>query len=287
MLLLAFPTLLTAQTDVWGDFQEDPNKKLAEKEFVTATFKATRLINFHTVEVGGKKGLDFRISHRFGELNGGAYNFFGLDGGASIRIALEYSPDNRIQFGLGRTSSEKQLDGFVKYRAVRQTVDDKTPLSITLLGSTYFTMLRDTAKYKEIAHRLSYGAQVIIARKFSKRLSAQLSPTFLHYNLVKGLSDPNSQFVLGASGRYKFNGSSAITAEYGYVFNPFKSAKYYNSLGIGIDIETGGHVFQMHFTNSFGLTENQYLSRTTTTWTNWGIRLGFNISRMFTIGARH
>ena len=253
-------------------------------EPVRATFKGTRLINFQTIETSGKRSLDFRISHRFGEFNQGAQNLWGLDGGASIRLALEYSYDGRLQFGIGRTSYEKQFDGFAKYRILKQTTDNKMPISVTALQCIYYTTSQDS-KYDSLrAYRFSYATQLIIARKFSEKLSLQLSPTYIHLNLVEGANSSNNHFVLGGSGRYKVSKRTAITAEYGYRFTKLQSSTpVYNTLGIGFDIETGGHVFQMHFTNSFGLTENQFLTNTQTSWENWGIRLGFNISRIFAL----
>ena len=258
-----------------------PSDQISEP--TKATFKSTRLINFHTIETSGVRGLDFRISHRFGEFKQGVNDFWGLDGGASIRLALEYSYDGRLQFGIGRTSFEKQLDGFVKYRILRQTTDNKMPLSVTGLQGLYYSTA-DDSKYTSGLQRFSYTTQLIIARKFNDKLSLQLSPTYVHLNLVDGLNSSNDLFIVGVSGRYKLSKRMAITSEYGWRINPLKSTTArYDTFGLGIDVETGGHVFQMHFTNSFGLTENQFLVNTQSKWNNWGIRLGFNISRLFTL----
>ena len=264
--------------------QEDVN---SAKEYATATFKTTRLINFHSIEVLGKKSLDFRISHRFGELNSGSYNGWGIDGGANIRLALEYSHNGRFMFGIGRTSSKKIIDGFVKYKLLRQTTDNTTPITITLFSGIYNTFERlqilGINKYQSNFDRLSYCHQVLIGRKFNDNLSAQITAGMVHFNLVDDLTEKNNCFLTGALVRYKISKRQAITLEYGYRLNKYSNNTYYNSFGLGYEVETGGHVFQLNFTNSFGLTENQFFMYTNNTWSKWGIRLGFNISRVFSL----
>jgi hypothetical protein len=263
------------------------------KEFVSATFKTTRLINFHTVEVLSRRSLDFRISHRFGDFNSGAYNAWGIDGGANIRLALEYCHGSRLMFGLGRTSGKKIADGFVKYRLLKQTTKGGgMPVSVTLFSSVYHTFMQNVLidgvnKYQSIPDRLSYCNQIMIGRKFSSRFSFQLTAAMVHVNLVDKIFDKNDCFVAGAVTRFKFTKRQAITVEYGLRLNKYSKEKYYDSFGIGYDLETGGHVFQIHLTNSFGLTEDQYFMYTNTSWDNWGIRLGFNISRVFSLQGKN
>lgn len=257
-------------------------------EPVIATFKATRLINQQTIEVGGTRSLDFRIHHHFGPFNSGAYDFWGIDGGASIRLGLEYSYNGRLQFGLGRTSYEKQIDGFLKYRLLRQTKNGSMPISVTLFSGAYRNGIKGLQisgvdKFKYASDRLSFVQQIIIARKIDDKLSIQITPTMVHYNLVENLSDQNDAYFLGIAGRYKISNRTAITYEYGAKLLNYSESKYYDSMGIGLDIETGGHVFQMFLTNSFGMTENQTFARTNSAWADRGFRLGFNVSRMFTL----
>lgn len=273
-------------TDLLGMIGE-PNVEFSP---AIATFKGTRVINFHTIEVPGKRTLDFRIAHRFGPFNAGAYNFWGLDGGASIRTSFEYSYDGRLCLGIGRSSVDKTFDGFAKYRLIRQGDRSNPPVSVTLLSSIFATSLRDeddrvtgVNKYEKFTSRLSYCHQAIIARKFSENFSLQIAPTLVHFNLADALEDKNDIIIIAAAARYKVTQRMAITAEYGWRATDYTNTKYYDSFGIGVDIETGGHVFQMHLTNSFGLTENQFLTRTTDNWGDGGIRLGFNISRVFSI----
>lgn len=274
--------------------QDDDLEKLLEqngpkaKDFVSASFKTTRLINFHTLETVGRRSLDFRISHRFGDINSGAYNAWGIDGGASIRLALEYSFDGRFMFGIGRTSYQKMADGFLKYRLLRQTTDNKMPITVTLFTSAYHTFMKDPhqgtglpAYYEKVSDRVSYVNQIIIGRKFSEAFSFQIAPTHVHYNLVYDATDKNDMFLIAAALRLKYTKRQAITIEYAYRLNKYTNAVFYDSFGIGWEIETGGHVFQMHLTNSFGLADNQFYTYTTGSWKNFGIRLGFNISRVF------
>lgn len=290
VLALAFINSAKAQ-------ETDPMKLLADmaptdaKEPVSATFKGTRLVNQHTIEVGGKRTLDYRIAHRFGPFNSGSYNFWGLDGGASIRMSLEYSYDGRLQFGLGRTSIEKTYDGYLKYRLLRQTKNNSMPISVTLFSGMYYTNLKGAAtlisgvdKYKNTSSRISYAHQIMIARKFGEKLSIQVTPSMVHYNQVDNISDKNDTYAVGALGRYKITRRTALTFEYMARINEFsRTNTYYNSMGIGVDIETGGHVFQIHLTNSLGITENQFIAKTTDSWADNGMRLGFNISRAFTL----
>lgn len=263
-----------------------------ERDFVIATFKTTRLVNQHTLETVGPRTLDFRISHRFGPVNSGAYNAWGIDGPANIRLGIEYSPNGRFMFGLGRSSYDKVVDGFFKYRLLRQTTDNAMPISVTLFSGTYYTALKDVNKeangydkYENASSRLSYCFEMMIGRKFTPSFSFQLAPWFVHYNLVDNITDKNDSYGLASLFRLKFTKRSAITAEYGYRFdnNYSTEVKYYDSMSIGYELETGGHVFQIHFTNSFGLVESQFFIFTDSKWNNAGIRLGFNISRVFTL----
>lgn len=285
ILLAAFASTLRAQDDdLLKGLENEDNSP------VPATFKGTRLINCHTVEVPGRRTLDFRIAHRFGSFNSGWYDFFGLDGGASIRIGLEYSYDGRLQLGIGRTSLEKMGDGFLKYRLVRQRPKGWQQVSVTLFTSAYYTMQKDPNKaangfdkYERKSSRLSYANQIIIGRKFSDRFSLQIAPTMIHVNQVDNISDKNDIYVLAGATRFKFTKRAALTLEYGYRPIGYTRKTYYDTFSVGVDLETGGHVFQMFVTNSLGLTEPQFLTRTTDKWSDMGIRLGFNISRAFTI----
>lgn len=295
-IILSLSFVVCGSTAFFAQSPDDLLNMVSEKpkkEHVTATFKTTRLINFHTVEVLSKRSLDFRISHRFGDFNSGAYNAWGVDGGANIRLALEYCHGSRLMFGIGRTSGKKIADGFLKYRLLKQTTKGGgMPVSVTLFTSVYHTFMQNVLingenKYQKIPDRLSYCHQIMIGRKFNSRFSFQLTGAMVHFNLVDKITDKNDCFIVGAVTRFKFAKRQAITLEYGYRLNKYSKDKYYDSFGIGYDLETGGHVFQVHLTNSFGLTEDQYFMYTNTSWDNWGIRLGFNISRVFSLQGKN
>lgn len=263
----------------------------ADKDFTSATFKSTRLIDQHTIETVGPRTLDFRISHRFGAINSGPYNAWGLDGPANIRLGLEYSPNGRFMFGIGRSSLDKLVDGFLKYKLIRQTTDNHTPISMTLLAGAYRIGAKDgnaTAngfdKYEFSSSRFSYCFEAMVARKFNPNFSLQIAPWMVHYNLVDHINDQNDAYGVSALFRYKFTKRAAITGEYAYRINNYSlEVKYYDSMSIGYELETGGHVFQIHLTNSFGLSENQFFTHTDSKWNDAGIRLGFNVSRVFSL----
>ncbi len=272
------------------DLIEPTKEESTEKDFAIATFKSTRLVNMHTLESVGPRTLDFRISHRFGPVNSGSYNAWGIDGPANIRLSLEYSFEGRLMFGIGRSSYEKVVDGFLKYRLLRQTTDNKMPVSMTLFAGMYYTALKDANaisngydKYKPATNRYSYAYQLLIGRKFSPSFSLQIAPWMVHYNLVERSADKNDVFGVSGMFRLKFTKRSAITMEYAYRLPDYSEKKYYDSMGIGYEIETGGHVFQIHLVNSFGLVETQFFPHTDSEWNDAGIRLGFNVSRVFTL----
>jgi hypothetical protein len=190
-------------------------------------------------------------------------------------------------FGIGRTSTGKIIDGFMKYRLLRQTTTNSMPVSVTLLSSMFYTLERTKINgdnyYPNPTDRMSYCNEIMVARKFNPYISFQVLGAMVHYNMVNKISDQNDCFLVGGVARIKFTKRQAITFEYAHRLNNYSNTKYYDSFGIGYEVETGGHVFQMHLTNSFGLTENQYFMYTGTSWSNMGVRLGFNISRVFAL----
>jgi hypothetical protein len=256
---------------------------------VPATFKGTRIANGQSVETRKKGVLEFLITHRFGRINSGFYNLFGLDE-ANIRLALEYAITDNLTMALGRSSFEKTYDGYVKYRLLHQKTGEKTfPISLTLFGSATEITLKDYDPDMEpsFADRLTYTSQIFIARKFSHGFSLQLSPTYIHFNTVPTSDDPNDIFALGIGGRIKVSNRVAINGEYYYNFNKFKSFDTYNSIAIGVEIETGGHVFQLVFTNSRPMIEKGFITETTGDFFDGDIHFGFNISRAFHLIKTH
>lgn len=244
-------------------------------------------MNGHSIEKMPPGQLDFRISHRFGRINSGAYEFFGLDQ-SNVHFGLEYGIFNWMMIGIGRGTYEKTFDGFAKFTLLRQSSGARfMPVSVSLLSSAALKSVKwaDPSRTNYFSSRLSYVGQVLIARKISQVFSVQLSPSYVHRNLVATELDPNDLFSLGAGGRMKLTKRISLNAEYYYLANPKKymSQKVYDPLSIGFDIETGGHVFQLIFTNSVAMIEKGFIGETTGSWSKGDIHFGFNISRVFTL----
>lgn len=254
------------------------------RTYVTGTFKAEHIINAQTVESPANGNLNFVIQHRFGQLNSGAYNFFGLDN-ATLRLGLDYGITDDLSVGIGRSSYLKTFDGYFKYKILKQTEGATMPVTVDILGTiTNYTQKDETKPYLDANLRTAYSAELLIARKFSRSLSLQVIPTYLHYNLVPTVADKNDVFALGLGGRMKITRRMSIDAEYDIVpKNQVVSTTVHNSFSLGWDIETGGHVFQLVFSNSQSMVPTQYLTQTTGTWGKGDIYFGFNISRNFNL----
>lgn len=283
-ILMSSSYLLKAQDDLMDIFGEEQ-----VVDYTTATFKTTRLALGHSVENPAKNDLIFIISHHFGKINTGAYEFFGLDQ-ATIRLGLEYGITDKLSIGYGRSSYKKTYDGFVKYKLFRQSSGVKNmPITLNLLAGMSINSLKwenpDQENY--FSSRLSYLFQALVARKFNKNLSLQLMPSVVHKNFTASYQDKNDIFVIGAGGRYKITNRTSLNVEYHYVIpGRIESYEYQNSLTVGFDIETGGHVFQLFFTNSVPISPSDFLTETTGNWSNGDIYFGFNISRVFTLGKK-
>lgn len=260
----------------------------AKQEQTIATFKGVRIINGQSVENEAAGVLNFIILHRFGTVQNGFEDIFGLDN-ANTRFGFEYGVTKWLTIGLGRSSYQKEYDGLARVKLLSQTTDNHIPITLSYAGTIMAradkVQLADSTQPYYFSNRISYCNQLLIARKFSERLSLQLSPTHLHCNLVPNTEDANDVFALGIGGRLKLSNRFALTAEYFYRIPgaEITSTPYYNSFSIGVDIETGGHVFQLHFTNSTGMSERTFVAQTSDSWSKSGVHLGFNISRVFTI----
>jgi hypothetical protein len=270
--------------------EEDLLSLLGEEEttdYTNASFKTNRVINLHSLENTASGVLDFKISHRFNPLNNGFYDLFGLDN-ANIRFGFDYGLSDVIAIGVGRSSFGKNYDGYVKYKFLRQSTGKKTmPLTAALLLTSSINTLKwenpDRENY--FSSRLAYTTQLILGRKFSESFSMQLSPTMVHRNLVKTNAEKNDVYALGVGSRLKLSKRVAINGEYIYLLPDQVAEGNFNSLSLGLDIETGGHVFQLHFSNSQSMIENGFVTETKGQWNTAfdGIHFGFNISRVFTI----
>lgn len=270
------------ESDLFDVFEES-----AQSEVVYATFKGTQLINASTNETPGEGVLQFMMAHRFGSFNDDyLYNFFGLDN-AQVRMQLDYGVTDRLNIGIGRSSFLKVADGFVKYQLLQQQKGTKTvPVSITLHSSTNYRNARYTDGIEHaMSDRLSYMHQAIIARKWNRKLSTLVSPSVVHFNLVPTAQDPNTTAHVTLGARYKISNRMALTGESTLLSNrEFSSGERYTTpFALGVDIETGGHVFQLHISNTRAMNGPYWMARNPYSASNGGLFLGFNISRVFTV----
>ncbi|HAP70434.1 MAG TPA: hypothetical protein DCR04_12050 [Flavobacteriales bacterium] len=352
LFIMALITLMLPFTGNAQDGELDLMQLLEEseppkQEKVTATFKTTRVINAHSIETVKAKTIDVRISHRFGNIystrnvNHGPDSFFGFDNVADVRLAVEWGITDELMVGMGRSQMNNLIDGFVKWRFLTQTSDNKIPISLAFLGnigvnpstrSTFYSGVKsylwdgiyayvqnpdnpsdpnDTVRVqtappvygssKLFFHRLSYTAQLIIARKFSPSISIELLPTYIHRNFVGNQDGENSLLAMGLAGRFKVAKRVAIIADYFFVFTPsfFKLVhegeykydmlgpnKFHMPISIGVEVETGGHVFHIDISNAKGIVSNNFLTESPDSWQYAEIKLGFNISRVFNVGKR-
>jgi len=259
-----------------------------QSQDVGKTFYDTRIVNGHSVETNNEGVLKMVISHRFGRVNGGFYELFGLDA-STIRLGFDYGVKNWLTVGIGRSSFEKTLDGFVKAKILKQRKGEKPfPVTITALAgmSANGLRFRDPSRENYFTSRLFYNYGLLIARRFGDRFSLQLMPSMVHRNLVATAAERHDVFALGTAFRFLVTKRFTLTAEYYFTFPNQLASQYKNSLSIGMDIETKGHVFQFHVSNSRGMMEKFFISETTGDWLNGDIHIGFNISRDFKIAGR-
>lgn len=277
LLLLTLPTF--AQEDLMSLIEGDEQTQTVE-----STFKSTRLISGQTTEMRSAGVLDFVISHRFGRVNQGIDQFYGLDD-SQIRLGLDFGITDKLNIGIGRSSFQKIVDGMIKYKVLTQQSGTRS-VPVSLVAFTSLAIKTGSGAFSNpnadnpFGDRLYYIFQALVSRKFSSNLSLQLMPTFVHRNLVPTSEYPNDVIAVGVGGRYKMTKRVAINAEW-FPQVTDKAAGIYDALSFGVDIETGGHVFQIHITNSRSMIEQGFVSETTGNWSDGDIHIGFNISRVF------
>jgi len=276
LILLFSPVIIFAQDDLMQLLNDDLNFK------ISSTFKGVKIVNSQSVELVNKGDLLFLIQHRFGTLNSGAYNLYGLDN-AQVRFGLDYGLNDWSSIGLGRSSFLKTIDANAKIKLVSQSKgEDFFPFSIVWYSSAFFKQ----AIWKDMraddylfSDQMSYVQQVLVARKINSALSLQLSPTLVHKNIVNQ-GDDNDLMSVGFGARHKLTSRISLNAEY---FLQLGKESSINPLSLGVDIETGGHVFQLHLSNSAAMFERAFIHETNGKWSNGDIYFGFNISRVFTL----
>jgi hypothetical protein len=269
---------LVAQEDLLDVLNAEQTE---ETIYAESTFKGLRLINGHTVVTRKSHDWAFVIMHRFGRINSGIDDFFGLDV-SNIRFAMEYGINDNITVSLGRNSHEKLYDGFIKYKLFKQSTGVKNmPVTITGFSSVAIRTLENpNFAEDDFNSKLAYTHQLIVARKFSPELSLQLIPSFVHRNKVME-NQKNDIFALGFGGRVKLNKRLSIIGEYYYRITEEEANEFNDSMGVGLEIETGGHVFQLNFTNSRSMVEKGFITETDGDFFNGDVHFGFNISRVF------
>lgn len=261
------------------------------QDFVRRTFKDTRIINTQSVETIQKRKLDFRIGHRFGDLDGGWASFYGLESAQDVAIGFDYGVTNNLNIGVHRTKGAgpltKLVNTFVKYRLLKQS-STGTPISVTALGLwSISTQQKDENSefvlnnFKKFSHRFILGSQFLIARKFSDNFSLQITPSYIHRNVV-AFDEQNGIFSLGGAFRYQLTKVVGIIVD---ATLPLGDTDAKPAIGIGFEFDTGGHVFQLNFTNAKGIAETDYIPNNQDVWKfkDGGIRLGFTISRVFNL----
>ena len=251
-----------------------------EPNYIGYLFKGTKIVNAQSVELPAQGVLQFNIQHRFGTLNSGLYNLYGLDF-AQVRLSFDYGIADWLAVSIGRSSSLKVIDANSKIRLKRQ-VKEGFPVTIVLNSAAYLKQWQENQvqEYFVFGNQLSYTHQILLARKINRDLTLQLSPTIVHYNLVEMQKESHDRYSLGIGGRQKLTQRISLNAEYFYQLNEKRNN---NIFSLGFDIETGGHVFQLHLSNSPAMIDSEFITQTTGEWLKGDIYFGFNISRVFTI----
>ncbi|HPR31795.1 MAG TPA: DUF5777 family beta-barrel protein [Prolixibacteraceae bacterium] len=252
-------------------------------DYAVATFMGSRVVTGHSVDLMQKKGLDFRIAHHFGSIKEGAEELYGLDGSNSY-FTVDYGLTDWLNVGVGRATYQKRVTACMKGKILRQSTGARNmPLTLSFYGMVSATTQKfsNEDRNRDFTHRLEYTAQVLIARKFD-HLSLQLSPTYVHRNLVETPSDQNDLLALGISGRYKISSILDVSAEYFWVNHANTGpVHYYNPLSFAVSYQVSHHVFQLILTNSTPIAENSALGNTTGSWLDGDVHIGFNISTVF------
>ncbi len=277
LALLCLPFLALSQDDLLSEIDTDSVTATP----TIATFKGLKVVNFESTKLVAKKELTLVIAHRFGSLKNGIDTFFGLDD-AVTRINFIYGLTDNINVSVSRSSFQKIYEAAIKYKLLKQE-DNGFPLTIVGYNSILVNTALEEANLPklEFNNRLGYTTQLLIARKINKNLSLELAPTYFHDNFVAIDEQDNSQFALGIGGRHKLSSRWSVNVDYGWHLNRASNSPFKNPLSIGFDLETGGHVFQMHFTNAQAMNTNGFLGQSTGDWSDGNIFFGFNLSRVF------
>lgn len=289
ILLLLLPLSISVSTSF---AQKDTSSSLLsliesddEVNYTKYSFKTNRIINLHSLESTAMGVMDVKISHRFGTVDEGLYNLFGLDV-ATQRIGIDYGLTDQLTVGINRNSVKKAFDGFLKYKFLRQSTGKRNmPITAAIVASVAVETQKwdNPDRDNHFSSRLYYTTQLIVGRKFNDYFTLEVVPTYVHRNLIKTTNEKNDVYALGVGGRIRLTRRMTFNAEYVYVLPNQLAPNFKNSLSVGLDIETGGHVFQLHFTNSTSMSEYGFITQTENNWGKNAVRFGFNVSRVFTL----
>lgn len=275
-LIFVFSLSIQAQDDLLSMIESEPEKP----QYVIATFKATRIVNSQSIELVRPQTLEFMIQHRFGSMENGFYDILGMDE-ASIRFELHYGFNEKISFGTGRSSLGKTYDIFSKIKLARQS--STFPISISSYFKTEIETKKRLSEFSErIENRLTYDSQLMFAKKINRSISLQLMPTWIHHNWVSSIDKQHDLFSIGLGGRIKLTKRVSLNADTFIPINE-RETDFVQSWGIGCDIETGGHVFQLMITNVQGAFESIYIEDASGKVKGMDLFLGFNITRAFSV----
>lgn len=292
--LLLFLTVLS-MCSAWGQDVDSIMGSLTEKTNykVEATFKSPRLVLLQTNETQKAHNLAFWVGHRFGDIGGefgGSHTLFGLDVATDLYLGFDYGITDRLSVGIGRSKFDETYNAMAKYRLLWQE-DEGMPLSLTLFGQGSWITREPVSRneFDNEGERINFFAQAILAHKFTPGISLLLSPGYLirPEAQVSDFGDEQNLFVIGVGGRFKILKRVSIIADYTIVNGLSRpgdlQTDFQDPFGIGVEIETGGHVFALNFQNSRYITANNFIPNTTKSWSDGGVRFGFAISRNFNL----
>ena len=287
VMLLAFPLLMNGQDDLLSEIDTT-----ATDVTVESAFKSLKIVNLESTKLAAKGDFYFIVAHRFGFIDKGFDDFFGLDN-ANTQLKFLYGVNDWLTVHIGRSGFQETYDLAAKYRLYAQK-ENGIPVTIVGFNSVAINSELKEEDYPNLKfeNRLSYVAQVLISRKFSDKLSLEIAPSVFHENTLRDILDENNavilpnpqdntQFAVGLGGRYKLTSRWSVNVDYAAHLNRASQSNYKNPLSIGVDLETGGHVFQMHFTNAQAMHETGYLGQTVGDWSKGEIAFGFNLVRVF------
>lgn len=287
IILFVFPLLLNAQDDLLKEIDTT-----ATDVTVESAFKSLKIVNLESTKLAAKGDFYFIVAHRFGFIDKGFDDFFGLDN-ANTQLKFLYGVNDWLTVHIGRSGFQETYDLAAKYRLYAQK-ENGFPVTIVGFNSVAINSELKEEDYPNLKfeNRLSYVAQVLISRKFSDKLSLEIAPSVFHENTLRDILDENNvvilpnpqdntQFAVGLGGRYKLTSRWSVNVDYAAHLNRASQSNYKNPLSIGVDLETGGHVFQMHFTNAQAMHETGYLGQTVGDWSKGEIAFGFNLVRVF------